>query len=100
MAEPISTTSIELAAAVGCGVIGAGWIARLRLRGVDVRAYDPSPHALDVIDEVHANALDAWRALGIALNTTASGTSRCATRSPRHATVRASRSRVCPNGST
>ena len=61
MADPV-----ECAAAIGCGVIGAGWIARLRLRGVDVCAYDPSPHALDVIDEVHANALDAWRELDIA----------------------------------
>ena len=30
------TIEISSAAAVGCGVIGAGWVARLRLRGVDV----------------------------------------------------------------
>jgi carnitine 3-dehydrogenase len=53
------------AATVGCGVIGAGWVARLRLRGVDVRAFDPAPHAEQVIDDVHHNALRAWRLLDL-----------------------------------
>ena len=53
------------AAAVGCGVIGAGWIARLRLSGIDVRAYDPSPDARRVIDTVHANARAAWSDLDL-----------------------------------
>jgi carnitine 3-dehydrogenase len=53
------------AAAIGCGVIGAGWVARLRLRGVDVRVFDPSPSARSVIDDVHANALAAWADLGL-----------------------------------
>jgi carnitine 3-dehydrogenase len=56
---------IDRAAAVGCGVIGAGWIARLRLNGVDVAAFDPSPDAARVIEAVHANALLAWRALDL-----------------------------------
>jgi carnitine 3-dehydrogenase len=56
---------IDRAAAVGCGVIGAGWIARLRLNGVDVAAIDPSPDAARVIEAVHANALLAWRALDL-----------------------------------
>ena len=56
---------LECAAAIGCGVIGAGWIARLRLNGVDVCAYDPSPDAASVIDEVHANAEAAWTQLGL-----------------------------------
>ncbi len=50
---------------VGCGVIGAGWAARLRLSGVDVAIFDPSPTVLDVIDEVHTNASDAWAALDL-----------------------------------
>jgi carnitine 3-dehydrogenase len=54
---------ITTAAAIGCGVIGAGWVARLRLRGVDVRAYDPAPVADRVLAEVHDNALRAWRLL-------------------------------------
>jgi carnitine 3-dehydrogenase len=53
------------AAVIGCGVIGAGWVARLRLNGVDVRAYDPAPTAIDVITDVHANALLAWRELDL-----------------------------------
>jgi len=53
------------AAAVGCGVIGAGWIARLRLNGVAVTAFDPSPDAARVIDAVHENAALAWRELGL-----------------------------------
>jgi carnitine 3-dehydrogenase len=56
---------IDRAAAVGCGVIGAGWIARLRLNGVDVAAFDPSPDAARIIDAVHANAVLAWRALDL-----------------------------------
>jgi carnitine 3-dehydrogenase len=56
---------IHIAAAIGCGVIGAGWVARLRLRGVDVRAYDPSPVAEQVLSEVFGNALAAWRQLDL-----------------------------------
>ena len=55
---------ISAAAAIGCGVIGAGWVARLRLRGVDVRAHDPSPQAGRVLAEVFDNAVLAWRELG------------------------------------
>jgi carnitine 3-dehydrogenase len=57
--------SIDTAAAIGCGVIGAGWVARLRIRGVDVRAFDPSPQAEQILTEVYDNALRAWRALGL-----------------------------------
>jgi carnitine 3-dehydrogenase len=56
---------ITTAAAIGCGVIGAGWVARLRLRGVEVRAYDPAPVAERVLAEVHDNALRAWRLLDL-----------------------------------
>jgi carnitine 3-dehydrogenase len=55
----------EVAAVIGCGVIGAGWIARLRLRGVRVRAYDPSPDIERGIGEVHDNAILAWGELGL-----------------------------------
>jgi carnitine 3-dehydrogenase len=57
--------AIATAAAVGCGVIGAGWVARLRLRGVDVHTFDPAPVAGQVIAEVHDNALRAWRLLDL-----------------------------------
>lgn len=53
------------AAAIGCGVIGSGWVARWRLRGFDVRVYDPSPHAQRILDEVFANAVAAWDQLGL-----------------------------------
>lgn len=56
---------IERAAAVGCGVIGAGWVARLRLNGIDVDAFDPSPDAARVIATVHDNALLSWRELDL-----------------------------------
>lgn len=46
-------------------MIGAGWVARLRLGGVDVRVFDPSPTAAQVIDEVHANAVAARDDLGL-----------------------------------
>jgi len=60
----VARPDISVAAAIGCGVIGAGWVARLRLRGVHVRAYDPSPQASQVLAEVFDNALLAWRELG------------------------------------
>ncbi|MDW3214041.1 MAG: 3-hydroxyacyl-CoA dehydrogenase NAD-binding domain-containing protein [Ilumatobacteraceae bacterium] len=56
---------VERAAAIGCGVIGAGWIARLRLNGVDVDAFDPSPDATRIIATVHDNALLSWRELDL-----------------------------------
>src|SRR4051794_36521713 len=58
-----SSPAVTTAAVIGCGVIGAGWAARLRLRGVDVRAFDPAPIAVQVLDDVHANALRAWKLL-------------------------------------
>lgn len=47
---------IAKAACIGCGVIGAGWVARLILAGVDVAVHDPSPDAERVVAEVLANA--------------------------------------------
>ena len=57
---------IATAAVIGCGVIGAGWAARLRMRGVAVRAYDPAAVAEQVLGEVHENAMRAWRSLDVA----------------------------------
>lgn len=55
------------AAVVGCGVIGAAWAARLRLHGIDVRAYDPSPDGPRILEEVMANAVAAWQDLGLTI---------------------------------
>lgn len=57
---------IGRAAAVGAGVIGAGWVARLRLCGVDVRVFDPANDVAEVLDEVFANARSAWHQMEIA----------------------------------
>ncbi len=64
MAEGLPTS----AAAIGCGVIGSGWAARLRLLGVPVKAYDPSPTADEVLAEVFANASSAWDQLRLPIN--------------------------------
>ena len=56
---------LDAAAVVGCGVIGAGWVARLRLSGVDVCVFDPSPTVATVIEEVHDNAVRGWQALDV-----------------------------------
>lgn len=56
---------IERAAVVGCGVIGAAWVARLRLRGVDVKVFDPAPNTGDVLDGVMQQAIVAWDGLGL-----------------------------------
>ncbi|MDH3301148.1 MAG: 3-hydroxyacyl-CoA dehydrogenase NAD-binding domain-containing protein [Acidimicrobiia bacterium] len=61
-ADPVLPGS---AAVIGCGVIGAAWAARLRLHGVPVRAFDPSPEANRILDEVAANAVAAWSDLGL-----------------------------------
>jgi len=56
---------IERAAVVGCGVIGAAWVARMRLRGVEVRVFDPAPRVDVVLDEVMQQAVRAWDGLDL-----------------------------------
>ncbi len=55
----------QRSAVIGCGVIGAAWAARMRLRGIDVSAYDLSPNASEILDDVLADAISAWSALGL-----------------------------------
>lgn len=62
MAEPARPSVV---AVIGCGVIGSGWAARMRLSGVDVRAFDPSKAAAEVLDHTHRQSSIAWRELGI-----------------------------------
>lgn len=57
---------IERAAVIGCGVIGSAWVARMRLRGVDVAVFDPAPNAESVLDDVMQQAVAAWDGLGLA----------------------------------
>ena len=52
---------IRKAAAIGGGVIGGGWIARLALNGIDVAVFDPHPEAKRKVDEVMKNARRAYR---------------------------------------
>jgi len=56
---------LQKAAVVGCGVIGAGWAARLRLNGVDVDVHDPSPDAARIVSTVHDQAVLAWTDLDL-----------------------------------
>ena len=72
MSDPVPTpvalvgdAVTERAAVVGCGVIGAAWVARMRLRGVDVRVSDPAPNVAQVLDSVLAQAIVAWDGLGL-----------------------------------
>ncbi|PSJ53106.1 carnitine 3-dehydrogenase [Kumtagia ephedrae] len=53
--------TIEKAAAIGGGVIGAGWVARLLLNGIDVAIYDPDPEAERKVGEVMKGARRAYR---------------------------------------
>ncbi len=62
---PQPTETPSSAAVVGCGVIGAAWAARFRLHGVPVTAYDPSPDAPRIVEEVSANAVAAWEQLDL-----------------------------------
>ena len=46
----------KVAAIIGGGVIGAGWLARFLINGWDVRVFDTDPDAELKIDEVLSNA--------------------------------------------
>jgi carnitine 3-dehydrogenase len=52
---------ISRAAAIGGGVIGAGWVARLVLNGVDVSIFDPDPEASRKVGAVMKGARRAYR---------------------------------------
>lgn len=52
---------IRRAAAIGGGVIGAGWVARLALNGIDVAVFDPDPEAQRKVGEVVKGARRAYR---------------------------------------
>jgi carnitine 3-dehydrogenase len=43
---------IKTASIIGCGVIGAGWVARLIENGVDVRVFDPGEEILARLESV------------------------------------------------
>ena len=49
-------TTKRVAACIGGGVIGGGWIARFLLSGWDVKVFDPAPDAQRKIGEVLDNA--------------------------------------------
>ena len=53
--------TITRAACVGGGVIGAGWVARLALNGIDVSIFDPDPEAQRKVGEVMKGARRAYR---------------------------------------
>jgi carnitine 3-dehydrogenase len=55
--------TINKAACIGGGVIGAGWVARLVLNGVDVSIFDPDPEASRKVGEVMKNARRAYKAM-------------------------------------
>lgn len=54
-------SAIGRAAAIGGGVIGAGWVARLALNGIDVAVFDPDPEARRKVGEVMKGARRAYR---------------------------------------
>ena len=49
-------TPIKTFAALGCGVIGSGWVARALAHGLDVVAWDPAPGAEAALRQRIANA--------------------------------------------
>ncbi|MEQ9608385.1 MAG: 3-hydroxyacyl-CoA dehydrogenase NAD-binding domain-containing protein, partial [Kiloniellaceae bacterium] len=57
---------IKKAAAIGGGVIGAGWVARLLENGIDVTVYDPAPEAERRLQAVLDNAERAYAKLTLA----------------------------------
>lgn len=63
-AGPVS--GIRTVAAVGTGVIGAGWVAYFLSRGLRVRAWDPAPDAADTLRRIVDAAWPALTELGLA----------------------------------
>ncbi|WP_193368706.1 carnitine 3-dehydrogenase [Pelagibius marinus] len=57
---------IRKAAAIGGGVIGAGWVARLLENGIDVAVHDPAPGAEERVQAVLDNAERACAKLTLA----------------------------------
>jgi len=57
---------VKKAAALGGGVIGAGWVARLIENGIDVAVYDPAPGAEQRMQAVLDNAERAYAKLTLA----------------------------------
>jgi len=55
--------TITKAACIGGGVIGAGWVARLVLNGINVSIFDPDAEASRKVGEVMANARRAYKAM-------------------------------------
>ena len=53
--------TIEKAACIGGGLIGAGWVARLVLNGIDVAIFDPDPEAKRKVGEVMKGARRAYK---------------------------------------
>ena len=54
-------STVSKAAAIGGGVIGAGWVARLLFNGIDVSIFDPDPEAERKVGEVMKGARRAYR---------------------------------------
>lgn len=54
-------STINKAACIGGGVIGAGWVARLVLNGLDVAIFDPDPEASRKVGEVMKGARRAYK---------------------------------------
>lgn len=64
---PIEEAStIRLVSVIGCGVIGAGWVARLIENGIDVNVYDPGKGSADALQAVLDNADRAYAKLTMA----------------------------------
>jgi carnitine 3-dehydrogenase len=59
-------TELKTFAALGTGVIGAGWIARALAHGLDVVAWDPAPGAEAALRARIANAWPALQQQGLA----------------------------------
>src|SRR3546814_14455900 len=53
-------TVVKKAAAIGGGVIGAGWVARLIENGIHVAVYDPAPGAEQRLQALLGNAERAY----------------------------------------
>jgi carnitine 3-dehydrogenase len=57
----MGSQNLGKAACIGGGVIGAGWVARLVLNGIDVSIYDPDPEAQRKVGEVMKGARRAYK---------------------------------------
>ena len=58
-----STEKIKTIAVIGCGVIGAGWVARFIVNGINVKIFDLKPDCIKIVENYCQSAFESNKRL-------------------------------------